>query len=781
MSKPFSWMAQAGLALYVASAHAATPATRLYSVADDIATAYFGDPYSGLTEAMRVSPNGDYVAVETQRGRLDLNRAESTLYVYRLSDVKAYLARPEPTKPPPPWRRWSRASRDGPTITGLRWLSDSSGLAFLTAADDGSRRLCLADLATGELRFLTPPEQDVTSFDILDSAHYIYTAHPPKPAEQAVTWDYAVTGQSLEQILFPEDTVSRQDRDELWAFAGERRWRVIDAVSRQPIHLRRDGRQALTLSPDGRTLATILPVSDVPSSWERLYPPPYEGGLHVHAGRQDLENPLGGFFVSRYVLIDLAQGRLSELPLGPYASEIGWWAIPHIAWSSDGSALVVSDAFLKREAGQAPAVAPCIAIVRIAESTASCLDQLKGFVSTGAPADGYYTVRHLKFIGTGDRQVAAGIDVRGAGPVVRTYTPRQDGSWGMKEVTGRQAAAGRDIGLFVEQDMNHRPVLVAVDEQSHVTRPVLDPNVFLDGVRMGSLQAYTWKDRKGRDFIGGLFLPPGYVHGRRYPLVIQTHGFSKDEYEPSGIYPTAFAARALAAAGMIVLQVRDCAVRRTADEGPCQVGGYEAGAAQLVAQGFVDPDRIGIVGFSRTCYYVLEALTSSSVHFEAASITDGVDEGYLQYVVISGEPSAALLHDDANLIFGGRPFAGEALDSWVHNSPEFNIDRVHTPLMVTGSGRYGLLLEWEPYANLVTLGRPAELVMLAAGTHVLTNPGTRLASQGGTVDWMRFWLQGVEDPDPTKASRYRRWENLCRTQKMENPDRLAFCTESAFR
>src|SRR6185312_8090283 len=121
------------------------------------------------------------------------------------------------------------------------------------------------------------------------------------------------------------------------------------------------------------------------------------------------------------------------------------------------------------------------------------------------------------------------------------------------------------------------------------------------------------------------------------------------------------------------------------------------------------------------------------------------------------------------------------LESWVRNSPEFNIDRVHTPLMVTGSGRYGLLLEWEPYANLITLGRPVELVMLPAGTHVLTNPGTRLASQGGTVDRMRFWLQGIEDPDPAKAERYRRWENLCRTQKMENPERSAFCTESASR
>ena len=57
--------------------------------------------------------------------------------------------------------------------------------------------------------------------------------------------------------------------------------------------------------------------------------------------------------------------------------------------------------------------------------------------------------------------------------------------------------------------------------------------------------------------------------------------------------------------------------------------------------------------------------------------------------------------------------------------------------------------------------------LLNSDDHVLTNPVARMASQGGSVDWFRFWLQGYEDPNPTKADRYKRWREL-KTLQVEN-------------
>ena len=39
-----------------------------------------------------------------------------------------------------------------------------------------------------------------------------------------------------------------------------------------------------------------------------------------------------------------------------------------------------------------------------------------------------------------------------------------------------------------------------------------------------------------------------------------------------------------------------------------------------------------------------------------------------------------------------------------------------------------------------------------------------MASQGGSVDWFRFWLQDYEDPDPAKAEQYKRWRDLKKMQ-----------------
>ncbi len=61
-----------------------------------------------------------------------------------------------------------------------------------------------------------------------------------------------------------------------------------------------------------------------------------------------------------------------------------------------------------------------------------------------------------------------------------------------------------------------------------------------------------WKDKVGREWTGGLVKPPDYVSGHRYPLVIQTHGFNQHEFMTVGAFTTAFAARPIAATGIIV-------------------------------------------------------------------------------------------------------------------------------------------------------------------------------------------------------------------------------------
>ena len=343
------------------------------------------------------------------------------------------------------------------------------------------------------------------------------------------------------------------------------------------------------------------------------------------------------------------------------------------------------------------------------------------------------------------------------------YRCKTDGTWEAgTEFAGMLEQVGPgDLRLKVKEGPNDPPRVVASDPNT--SRVIWDPNPQLANIKLGEVRIYTWKAQDGRPWRGGLYLPPDYKPGQRYPLVIQTHGFDESGFVPAGLFPTGLAAQALAGTGIVALQVADegdACPMETPDEGPCMVKGYEAAVQQLASEGIIDPDNIGMIGFSRTCYYTMETLTmSSSLHIKAALITDGL---MLDYVDNGLEGGSSF-----NEKMIGAPATGEGLQQWLKRSPSFNLDKVNAALMVVGEGPASLLYMWHPYAGLHYLKKPVDVVMLNTDEHTLTNPAVRMASQGGSVDWFRFWLQGYEDPDPAKVEQYKRWHEL-RTLQAEN-------------
>ena len=141
----------------------------------------------------------------------------------------------------------------------------------------------------------------------------------------------------------------------------------------------------------------------------------------------------------------------------------------------------------------------------------------------------------------------------------------------------------------------------------------------------------------------------------------------------------------------------------------------------------------------------METLTTGSLHLKAAAITDGVMVDYWQYILWPERFS-----NEANAMIGAPP-SGEGLQLWLKRSPGFNLDKITAPLSIVAEGPRSLVLMWEPYAGLRYLHSAVDLIMLNTDEHVLTNPAVRMASQGGSVDWFRFWLQDYEDPAPAQG------------------------------
>ena len=745
------------LGFQISNPHSAA-AKRRFTVADDIAFAHFGDPYSGLAEAITFSPDGNFFVTDTERGRLELNRPESKLRVYRTTDVLRYLLRPRGCRAPSPVLIVRKATyRQGPIITHIHWLPDSSAVAFLAKTSHGNDRLFLADIRSGRLGALTPYRQHVTGFDIRNRNHFIYTVldltADKRVRRERRTPTIVGTGRSLDSILFPEDLYPAMfrssDSDTLWAVVGNRRFRVEDKSSGQHICIDQEGQQSLSLSPDGSFVATVLRVKFLSPNWRQLYRAPSS------STRADNAEDTRG--VSEYVRIGLLNGTVKRLTLAPTGNAAGWFGTTHADWSPDGKSVLLTNTFLP-SGDENPNNRPCVAVVDVRSGQATCVERTRAMRSDGSYESDHHFVLDARFASDAQHIIVHYLCPDGS-RASANYVLTSSGAWIIKSQATGAAEEPRRINVSIKQGLNKPPLLVATDTTTNVSRTILNPNPQLKDIDFGEASVFRWQDKTGRNWTGGLYLPPNYVPGNRYPLVIQTHGFVDNDFRPSGIYPTAFAARELAARGILVLQVRDCSIRLTPDEGPCQVRGYESAVERLAAEGLIDPNRVGIVGFSRTCYYVLEALETGALHFKAASITDGVNEGYLQYITGVDQVDNGFARE-ADRIIGSRPFGG-GLHLWLQKSPPFNMDKINVPIQVVALGRDDLLFMWEPYAVLRYLEKPVDLIVLTQdATHVLTNPAQRMISQGGTVDWFCFWLNDEKDPNPTKAAQYSRWHRL---------------------
>jgi poly(3-hydroxybutyrate) depolymerase len=752
-------------------------AQRKFTVRDDIELTSFNSASSEQAPIV-FSPNRLFVAVYSERGLLDRDRPESTVRIYKIADVRRSLKGAADQVAPRPYWVISKATyKDGPIISNLRWLKDSSALAFLARTSTGEQQLFLADISKQTLLPLSRSDEDVTAFDIQDSNNYVYTVVSAEIHKRAASDSQAVAivgnGREFDTLIDPglewRNYDFEFDLSNLFAVINGRKTLVRSSASGEPMVVYRYGERALSLSPDGHRIATILPVADIPPTWEELFPPPIPGySIRIRAGTQDLHAFDGRRYVGQYSIVEIPSGKIDFQTNAPIGEAGGWWLTsksdndigPLLTadWSSDGALVMLSNTYLSPVGNTSSyPKTPCIAVVDLIKKSVACLEELSSPLRTGAAEKGSRSyITSLRFQPhSHDAEVEYLLP--GDRAQIRNYKQAANGEW-QRSVTDLGPDERNDLWVYVEQDLNVPAVLVAADKRRNVSRIVLDPNPQLKEIALGDASIFEWGDRLGHKWRGGLYKPPAYTAGKKYPLVIQTHGFLEHVFRPNGMYASGFAARELAAEGILVLQVPYCSNIGTPEEGLCNVAEYEGAVTKLNQLGIIDPDRVGIIGFSRSGYWVLDAVESSTIRFRAAAITDGYTAGYMQYMIAIDFQGDVIPHD-LDSVMGAAPFDG-GLHQWLHKSPLFNIEKVKIPLRITAIGRHSVLEMWEPYAALRYLGHPVELIAQRDGTHILTNPTEQFVAQQGTVDWFRFWLKGEEDAVPEKAEQYARWRGL---------------------
>jgi hypothetical protein len=501
---------------------------------------------------------------------------------------------------------------------------------------------------------------------------------------------------------------------------------------------------SLWRSPNGRYLVVKTSVKEIPASWND-----YEDAvLKLQTRGPHLK---GAFtFTYQYELIDTHSGTSEVLMDAPLAH-----GDSDALWKFDSSAIVLSGTYL-------PLDVPDPVQRKIREST-------KFVVEVTIPSRDIIpiTSEEVKVLKWNSEE--ARLLTREPSGRFKVFENHKTlAAWSEVEVKDAIARNAPPIKLTVEENMNTPPRLFATMVDTGQKALLIDPNPQFAAINFGRVEEVNFKASDGRWVKAGVYRPPDYVSGKKYPLVIQTHGWDPERFWIDGPYSTAYSAMPLASKGFVVLQVddEDWSKLGSLEEVNEAVAIYEGGISYLDERGLIDRARVGIIGFSRSGLFVQYALTHSNFHFAAATLADISDGGYFRYLALLNLSSG--FASDPEGINGGIPF-GDGLHSWTKNSPGFSLDRVTAPVRMEAdnANSISLLFEWEWFAGLTRLRRPVELVYISDGDHPLVKPWERMISQQGDVDWFCFWLEGEEDLDPAKAEQYVRWRHLRRGSKKE--------------
>lgn len=270
-------------------------------------------------------------------------------------------------------------------------------------------------------------------------------------------------------------------------------------------------------------------------------------------------------------------------------------------------------------------------------------------------------------------------------------------------------------------------------------------------------EAIRWKAPDGQLLEGLLTYPIGYQPGKRYPLIVQNHGGPRvadqfDIFAYSRFLPLLTARGAMVLSvnyrggtgyGDVFLQGMNAGYFRLADKDVL------SGVDELIQRGLVDPDRLGMMGWSAGGHMTarLETVTN---RFKAAVVGAGAVDWSSMY----------LLSDtrwQRKEWFVTPPYGTTARrDLYQDYSPLASADKVTTPTLILAGAedeRVPPVQSIMYYRALRELGVETELYLAPREPHNFRELRHRLFQINAQLGWFsRFVLEQNFTPDDAPSS-----------------------------
>ena len=285
-------------------------------------------------------------------------------------------------------------------------------------------------------------------------------------------------------------------------------------------------------------------------------------------------------------------------------------------------------------------------------------------------------------------------------------------------------------------------------------------------------EVVRWKSQDGADIEGVLHKPADFQTGRRYPLLVVIHGGPTGVSRPVpysngiGYHPIDL----FLAQGAVVLEpnyrgsagygekFRSLNVRNL---GIGDAWDVLSGIDRLVADGIVDRDRVGAMGWSQGGYISAFLTTKHSDRFKAISVGAGISNWMTYYVNTD-------IHPFTRQYLKATPWDDPKI--YADTSPMTYIKSAKTPTLIQhgdADQRVPPPNAFELYQGLRDQNVPTELVLFKGFGHPLNKPKANRAAMQQNLDWFTKYLWpnattsrcgGSRDRDQGSGSALRRWK-----------------------
>lgn len=313
------------------------------------------------------------------------------------------------------------------------------------------------------------------------------------------------------------------------------------------------------------------------------------------------------------------------------------------------------------------------------------------------------------------------------------------------------SAAGR-IGLVGTNARTFPEVYLAepsADEAQWQVKQLSHFGRAVENWDMGTVETIRWQSRDGTTIEGVLRKPADFNPADRYPLVLVVHGgprWFSAEYlftdEEKSYYP----AVQFVNKGVLVLKpnYRGSIGRGQAfselnvdNLGVGDLWDLESAVEHLAGLGWVDPDRVGCMGWSQGGY-ISAFVGLHSDKFKAVSVGAGISDWYT-YHISNDIPDFTVDY------LSGSPFLSR--DLYVKTAPISNLARARTPMLIqhgSDDRRVPFSNAMELYRGLQHVGVPVELFVFPGMGHPITKPRENHAVMYQNLAWFSHYLLSAE-------------------------------------